>query len=140
MEGEASSFLFSRKLISKECNLAAAQKEDLTVVQAVENGFLSQGFHFEGYWDSVNTNHQLQFARGGLRNSAGNKPWGQEPGCGFTVFHPDSVLLADNPVQETIPFSDQDPTHTSLKLATMSRRKISRQEVLFIGTFFLGKY
>ena len=35
MEGEASSFLFSRKLISKECNLATAQKEDLTIVQTV---------------------------------------------------------------------------------------------------------
>ena len=35
MEGKASSFLFSRKLISKECSLAAAQKEDLTIVQAV---------------------------------------------------------------------------------------------------------
>ena len=82
-----------------------------------EMAFLSQGFHFEGYWDSMNTNHQLQFARGGLRNSAGNKPWDQEPGCGLQCFI-QIQSFADNQVQETIPFSDQDPTHTSLKLAT----------------------
>lgn len=102
------------------------------------NGFLvpGLGFHFEGYWDSVNTNHQLSSLHEEVwRNSAGNKPWGQEPGCGLQCFI-QIQSFADNPVQETIPFSDQDPTHTSEVSNKCPGRKISRQEVLFYWNFF----
>lgn len=62
MEGEALNFLFSRKLIPKECNLAAAQKEELTIMPPVGK-WLSCHKAFtlrKGYWDLMkNTSHQL---------------------------------------------------------------------------------
>lgn len=60
MVGKHQISYLSRKLIPKECNLAAAQKEDLTIVQAVEKwlsclkAFTSRKDH----WDLIkNSNH-----------------------------------------------------------------------------------
>lgn len=100
-----------------------------------EMAFLSQGFYFEGYWYSMNTNHQLQFARGGLRNSVGNKPWGQEPGCGLQCFI-QIESFADNQMRETTPFSHQDPTRSSLKLATNVPKENFQAESSIYWNFF----